>query len=107
MTPAVSPVKQPSSMRPSAGGDNLKKGSLKPSSVVSLKKKGQESNLLLQSVTDGKKSEKSEVNFSQAAPPVHRISNEYVSFRFCNLCLLVYIILNIFLVVFLMFLTGL
>jgi len=77
MTPAVSPVKQPSSMRPSAGGDNLKKGSLKPSSVVSLKKKGQESNLLLQSVTDGKKSEKSEVNFSQAAPPVHRISNEY------------------------------
>ena len=67
-------------MRPSAGGDNLKKGSLKPSSVASLKKKGQESNYLLQTVADGKKSEKSEVNINHVPPPVSKVSNEYVSF---------------------------
>lgn len=76
-TPAISPVKQPSNMRPSAGGDNLKKGSLKPSSVASLKKKGQESNYLLQTVADGKKSEKSEVNINHVPPPVSKVSNEY------------------------------
>jgi len=73
MSPAISPAKQLSSMRPSAGGDNLKKG-LKPSSVVSLRKKGHESNYLL--LADGKKS-KSDFNFSHPVSAVHRISNEY------------------------------